>query len=151
MDEILHHLEAMGKHSLLVFTRESSETRVSEVVWLMDFATIHSSTEETAGSAGQRAESAGEEAWRARAASDPEAAEPASLEEAAPDLEQAQVARRGLWRVVWEVWRCGRGVPQVYIYICIYIYIYVCIYLCAYIYIYVYIHIYVYIYIHVYM
>ncbi|CAJ1335639.1 unnamed protein product, partial [Effrenium voratum] len=35
-----------------------------------------------------------EEAWRARAASDPEAAEPASLEEAAPDLEQAQVARQ---------------------------------------------------------
>ncbi|CAJ1414066.1 unnamed protein product [Effrenium voratum] len=34
-----------------------------------------------------------EEAWRARAASDPEA-EPASLEEAAPDLEQAQVARQ---------------------------------------------------------
>ena len=32
MDEILHHLELMGYHCLLVFTGESSDTMVSQVV-----------------------------------------------------------------------------------------------------------------------
>ena len=43
MDEILHHFEGIGNHCLLVFTGESSETRVSERWRRMDFATIHSS------------------------------------------------------------------------------------------------------------
>ena len=42
MDKILHHFETMRNHGLLLFTGESSNTRVSERWCQRGFATINS-------------------------------------------------------------------------------------------------------------